>query len=651
LAFEICRFLEVGGQAGTIIALVAPGHSLDSQSRGKTARDEPRTFTSARMRTRYGVAPGDRKRNFSANRAARNRHGMCFTERRFAGSCEPEVPMPFFASVVCCLSLATEPVAISRASLAEYPVRIALVNGGQLVDRWLESESYRALVSHPAWQAKMRERETKQGLGALRFLAGALQTDLPGMTRELFARTVAVYADPETKIGDAPLLLACVDFGSEENAAKWIEVLDQTLALIAPSDDGINDGEIRSANGHEFHATAGRWMVVGNERAAVEAARAALATETPPLDAAGPPRLAFDVAVDRLREQPESTAPARQENGLGALVAFGLDAAGRLANRLDGAIEFGADAIRGSATLHHESLDAELLDWYVAPSGAVPPDIELAGAIASLRMDRAFAEFYRKRDTWLEEASENAFVQFDNGMGLFFGGRSFGDEILPALSQGALLLVNAQDYSHLPVRPQVAFPTFTLVTRVATDTIDADDLGTAFQSALAIVNLDRAGKGGDSLRSGIEELPTGTLYSGRFVPRKDHDGEPLDLRFNFSPALTVAADHLVISSTAAGAKQTAAALGAQTAPRAARPALTELRVALPALGDVLGANRETLITDRMLKEGETRAEAESAIDLFVEFLARCGELRLDLGLTDAGHELRFSLGLAPGVQR
>lgn len=563
-------------------------------------------------------------------------------------------------SIACLAFLAAPPVPGSAvrgstvtALEAEYPIRIALHDGEGFLDRALDSEIFARIDAHPGVRAALDGPDAKRGLAALRFLAGALETDLRGMARGLLDETVALYLDPTApgRSKDDPRLLVIVDLGDETRAARWLDVLDQAAILIGATDEAITEGEVRSINGKEFHAASGRWLIASNERAALEAARAALADPSLRLQRDGTPRLNFEVDVSRLRAKDAESAPKRQENGLGALFSYGLDAASRLATRIEGSLELTSGALTSRVEMLHSPLEANdaAFAWYCTVDGASPPTVRPEGFIASLRLDRDFAAFYRAKESWLAEESENAFVQFDSGMNLFFGGRSFGDEILPALGCGALLVVTSRGYADLPAPPAIKLPAFTLLTGVDEERLAEAELATAFQNTLAIVNLDRAGKGGDSLLAGSSRVGETTLYEARFLPPKKHEG-PLDLRFNFSPALALASEHLVIGSAKAGVAAAVAALESAQASRPARAALTEIEIDLAAAGDALAANRDALVDDRMLKEGEDRETAARAIDLFLAVLSGCGELRLALGLESDRHVLDASLSF-PGEAR
>lgn len=539
----------------------------------------------------------------------------------------------------------------ARVSLGQdYPIRIALHDADRIVESVLDSSLYRVLENDPGFAANWNSPDAKRARIALRFLAGALETDLPGMTRQLLNRTIGLYVDPTApgRAKDDPRWLAVLDLGDHVVASRWLEVFDQAALLIGATDDAVTEGEVRSINGKEFHATAGRWIVASNDREALDLAREALASQQEPFANDGVARLEFEIDVARLRDDSESKTPSRQGNGLGALLGYGLDAAGRTAERLVGSFELGDEAVTGVVELFHPPLAAEelALEWYTKPSGPTPPAIRPEGFIASLRLDRDFAAFYRARSSWLAEDSENDFVQFDNGMNLFFGGRAFGDEILPALSHGVVLVVARQEFVGQSAPPAIRLPAFTLVFGVDSERLTENEFATAFQNSLAIINLDRAGKGGDSLLAGSQTIEETTIYQARFLPPKKPSDEPLDFRFNYTPALAVTGNHVAIGSAQDGVAGVVKSLGATANPRVARPASTVIDVDLAALGAVLSDNREALIQDRMLKEGEDRAGATRAIDLFLLALSGCGELSAEISLADDRHvlDLKFGLG-------
>ncbi len=555
-----------------------------------------------------------------------------------------------------------------KSVVASYPVQIVLDNGGGAFDRIAESSLYRALEHSPPWVAAWKKKEAKRGLSALRFLAGALNLDLKGFLRTLIARRVVICVEPpadEKKKGGTPDLLAFVDLRDAATAERWFLVLDQAATLIGATENGISEGKIRSANGSEFHATVGSYLVFANTKSKLEATLAALPetanADEPSRAPDGPPRLSLHLDLSALRKANDKPAAEKHGNGIEALFLHGLDIGINHATTLAASLSLEPAMLRLQAELEHPALEESVDHWYRSADADTPPEIWPSGAIASLRLDRRFAEFYRDHERWLAEDSTNDFVQFDNAMNLFFGGRSFADEILPALGQGMLLVVTPQTFSDLYKPPAIRLPAFTLIANVVKGKLKESELATAFQSAVSIINLDRAGKGKTSLLAGRSTEGKVTIYDARFSAPEPGDpkpGESADspsqtndapaIQYNATPALALTPDQLVIGSAVEGVVAAVRELALHKEPRKSKPATTELRLDLAALAAILDSNREALITDRMLKEGENRASAATWIDLFLTILKGSGDLDALLLATGKGHTLDVGLRIGEG---
>lgn len=546
-------------------------------------------------------------------------------------------------AVLLCLAPPARVSSLAHAgddALAEHPIHLSLTHGADIVDRVLGSALYLHLAKHPSWLAVEKRPETRQGLVGLRFLAGALKTDLPGMLRLALGRRVDLYATPGEDGGDGTILIA-IDLADADRAHQTFEVLDQTLTLVGAADGTpLADGPVRSVNGKEFHAECGTTIVLGNDRASVEAAVKSLAQRSAPAAdemAQDVPRFHFDLDLAQLRKLADSELlPEIHENGVGALLFHGLAIAINRSTRLSGEFRVEDDEIAIAASLEHPALDDPKLEWYLAPSGPVTPRLWPTGTIASLRIDRKLAEFYGHRTDWLAEASENDFVQFDQALSLFFGGRSFGEEILPNFGDGILALVSPQQFESLGKRPSPHFPALTLLTPVAPGKLKDKDLAMFFQNSIAIVNLERAQHGQDSLFVRSEKKHGATVHSARFELPEAEDGgstpEP-EVRFNLSPTLTSAHGQFILGTSEEGVDLALAALkslGDQKG-ELAQPALTSLAIDAQAAAKELENNRDTLIANRMLDEGEDHAHATQAIDLFLLGLRTLA--RFEVGIT------------------
>ena len=127
------------------------------------------------------------------------------------------------------------------------------------------------------------------------------------------------------------------------------------------------------------------------------------------------------------------------------------------------------------------------------------------------------------------------------------------------------------------------------------------------------------------------------------------DGQPIDWRFNFRPALARVGNYLILSSTDGLARDLIDAMKKEIAdavkPLAEAHSLVEVNAAQ--LASILGANRENLVRNNMLDEGNTEEQAETETDLLLTIVKHLGRAKLDVatrnGRPQATLELKLNL--------
>jgi hypothetical protein len=176
----------------------------------------------------------------------------------------------------------------------------------------------------------------------------------------------------------------------------------------------------------------------------------------------------------------------------------------------------------------------------------------------------------------------------------------------------------------------------------------------AFQSITALANLDGAQKGRPLLEMKTEKRGAAEILYATYEAPSDSDAKPQatdakpaerDIYYNFSPALVLSGNYLMLCST----KQIAEEL----ADLAAKPASTKakentlLEVAAQPIGKLLQDNREQLIAQNMLEKGHSRAEAEKEVDVFVALVNAVKNARVSLTPTDKTISLDVEIETAP----
>lgn len=544
-------------------------------------------------------------------------------------------------------------VPIAAALPPDAPLVAQWNDAAGALDAWLASPAWATIERSPAYAERMKKKDMRDLQGGIKIVAGLLKASPRDAFSHALGREVAAAAVPRSGT-DQPALIVATRAPSPELAETLAQAVE-TLAAFTPGDadaqeDDDGDG-VRSTNGREFHAVVGDALLVANERALlVEAIARLRAAQDGPRGAAGL-RVRADVGALRAAGL-WKPAPKTYDNAVGALLAHGIGTALEHASTVELDMTHGPRSVHARLRATPLHMDASSAWFFPHRAPAVTPTLP-SDTIASLTLTRDYPRFYALRNELLDAELDGNIVEFDSIMGILFGGRSFGDEVLPAFGDDAMLVVGPQDYSDLGAPPQVQFPGFTLVLPRSEDgkeLLKARDLLTAFQTTLGVVNADRGQKGLESLLQNTERVDGIDVVSARFMLDEDEVGTP-DVRFNAEPALAVTATHVYVSSArshllallAAQRPTPTAAHGATAASGAAVAPHSRVQIEFPALVAVLQANEESLVANRMVEHAEDAQTARAAVLLFIEFLR--GLDSVDVELEPAQDALEFTVDL------
>jgi hypothetical protein len=193
-------------------------------------------------------------------------------------------------------------------------------------------------------------------------------------------------------------------------------------------------------------------------------------------------------------------------------------------------LESGGDGDRARVTLRipaaFDKLPACLRSFCHAR--AQEPLLSLAprNVLATFSLRRDWQQFWRDRGELCDPKTEKEFADLKTNLGLFFGGRSLPDEILPQLDDEILFVVARQTYPHAKTPPLVRVPAFAFVWRTKGD---AKRLGEQFaigvNTLVGILNADSAQKRNAQLLPFVEPFEGVTVYGGRMLPDDDRTPE------------------------------------------------------------------------------------------------------------------------------
>ena len=263
------------------------------------------------------------------------------------------------------------------------------------------------------------------------------------------------------------------------------------------------------------------------------------------------------------------------------------------------------------------------------PEGHAPILPSAAGQILSIAAWRDVSEMWLRSGDLFDENTNDQLANAESTLTTLFAGRDFAEEILGSFQPQIGLIVARQDFGDTTPQPAVKLPAFALVLQMREPQKMTRELRRTFQSMIGFFNVIGAMEGRPQLEMGMRALSTGEIVTSEYIAEEDdEDSKTAPLIFNFSPSVAFAGSRFVVSSTAQLAEQLAQASTGDGDPQAQPNTAVSLSADL--LQQVLTDNRDQLISQNMLEEGRSRAEAETHIDLLLRLVGYFQSVGLQL---------------------
>ncbi|MFO0979717.1 MAG: DUF3352 domain-containing protein [Planctomycetaceae bacterium] len=260
----------------------------------------------------------------------------------------------------------------------------------------------------------------------------------------------------------------------------------------------------------------------------------------------------------------------------------------------------------------------EQRQYYFGPanSGQAPALPEVADTLLTLSAYRDVSAMWVRAGDLFNEQMNDKLAEADAGLSTIFAGKDFGEEILGSFAPEIGVVVVRQDFAAVKPTPALRLPAFALVLKLKDPETMRAELRRTFQSAIGFFNIVGAQNGNPQLEMDMQKVGETDLITSRYLPeKKDRDSTTAPIIYNFSPSVSFTGDRFVLASTA----QLAEKLG--TAPlKEGAKANTAVELHADVLRDALVDNREQLVTQNMLTEGNSREEAEAAVGLLLEVM-------------------------------
>ncbi len=327
---------------------------------------------------------------------------------------------------------------------------------------------------------------------------------------------------------------------------------------------------------------------------------------------------------------------ARSDNPAAELLLGGLQETIKQAPYATAALHLKQDQMRLMfAAPHDGSRINPARAFFFAPEGkgSAPKPLKPAGTLLSVSAYRDVAAMLRNADELFDENVAAGIAQADSQLTLFFSGRQFNSEVLGALKPHMQIIVTQPAFKD--VTPAIKIPAFAMIVQLKNpDDITQAQFRTAFHTFLNFVNLENTQKGAPMLLTDIDKIDGTTLLFSRYVfDANKGDRTKADMIYNFSPSMAIVDERIIIASTRILAEELIA-LAKKEKPDSTidQNMLIELdgAAALQSLRD----NRESLIAQNMLEQGNTPQQAALEIDSLLEVVSHIKSMQFGMTFKD-----------------
>jgi len=525
---------------------------------------------------------------------------------------------------------------------------------GTKLDEILASPLAEALKAHQGVKQAMASPQLAQALFVETFVKGATGHDFIGLFRALAGKEIAgaAYGSPQRL-----LLMARVDPVEAEKILAGAEILArQQRTVVTPADETTPalwqlgpaflclDGDLLAASTDPLLAAAVRSRTAEGLAADGRLAEARRA-------AGGGDAFAF---VDLTVHAPGRTYVKAKDVGE-ALVAgmstyLGAEApwvAARLdLSRAGGGVRLSARAL----VPRPEAIPAAQTEAFGGTLEPFPYALP-ADTIMFSRTRRSLPALWSHRDDLVSEREIPKLVEFETNFGNLTGGMDFVEQFLPVLGNEMAFLATQRAWAEGKPKPAIRLPQMAFLFPVRANEELAMKLRIAFHTGIGIINATQ-GMSTQSFQPPFSESYKDVLIEHvRYMPATEGEIEAnkgLPIRYNFEPAVALVGDYYVLATTPGIVKQLVDGRGGRTpagenvnsglwlAPAEARKSLIE--------------NREALIADHMLKEGDDRATSELKIDFLLDVSRYVRAFSITAEESKSAFSLAFEVEAAPPAE-
>ncbi len=327
-------------------------------------------------------------------------------------------------------------------------------------------------------------------------------------------------------------------------------------------------------------------------------------------------------SVRARRKNDEIFSGKTNDAGAELLIGGILEALAKSSQAFFGA-SLGEEDLKLTASLPFDSSRAsDRRNFFFGADGKslAPKRLAVADTLADVVAYRDIAEWWNSKEELFNENVIAQLAQADSQLSTLFAGLDFGEDILGQLKPGVQIISKLQRYSS-EYQPDVKVPAFAIIGRLQDPKIQRR-LRISYKSFIGFMNIQLGMEGQPQLDSESKEFEGGKIESASYlIDDESPDGLIL---YNFSPSIAFKDDYFIISSTSDLARELLGAIGKtasdSTDSNATETLNTGMWLEAQQIGIALRQNKEALIVQNMIEDGNDREAAEQTIEGLLEIV-------------------------------
>lgn len=500
-----------------------------------------------------------------------------------------------------------------------------------IFQKYLDSEAYEALQSQPDYL---------KAQGGLLLFAGTAGTDAWTLAAQSLGRELLLALLPGPT-PDKPRLVMVITPDDEAAAQR---ILDALLGMAGAKVNGeavkersrVVDGIIGyGISGEAFVAAFDGQIVFANNADTLADLITARKGRTGKLAeqvdfkqaAAAVPAAAAAWGFINVEQFRKAVGPAWEkkiDNAFGLLLAGGWIEQVRRANSAALWLAFEPKAVTLSGrTFGGGVAPAPLQNFQVAADETRDwSKFDIPGLLSQVELARGWTGIWDDREKMLDAEGLRGLTEFAATMTTLMNQLDFSAELLPELRPTLRLIAARQQWEGKPPTPEL--PAFAIVLHLkdATKTLKSGQklvskLEGAALGALSLINYDAGSKMQPQYDINVDVHSGTKMIIAKYPPNLDPG--PAGIRYNFEPSVAVLGDRFVITTSRKMLENIIDAFAKLPAAKKSEEPAADLFVTdMRQLYRVLDANREALVTNRMLEQDIDRERAARDVRMLLD---------------------------------